>query len=231
MRTALLIFLALPAAAWSERPNPKDPLAGTVVRSKEYVVKRSPHKVEEFIGDVYYRSGDRQIKSDWARFDHLSQIWQARGHVQGFLRMKDGTPVQVWGQDAEHSMKTGRGWIKEKDTEHPIRFEHGDDSLKDQGLARRVEWDEMASKAWARGDVHVWGERGEAWGEVAEYDHDERLLTMTGRRPVIVHHEPKWSGALQADKVRALEGERQLIGDGKAQGWIVFESFQKGLKP
>jgi len=225
----LTALLLLPAPA---RPEKGDPLAGTVVRSKEYVVRRSPHKVEEFIGDVYYRNGNRQIRSDHATFDHQSKIWRARGHVQGLLRLKDGTPIQLWGEEAEHNMATERGWIREKDREHPVRFEHGEQALKDEGVARRLEWDEKASRAWARGDVHVWGERGEAWAETAEYQHDRRLLTFTGRRPVIVHHEPKWSGALQAEQIRAIEGERRLQGDGKVQGWIVFESLrEKGFKP
>ena len=223
----VLHFVSFPVYA-----SKGDPLAGTVVRSKEYVVRRSPHKVEEFIGDVYYRSGDRQIRSDWAEFDHQSQLWKLRGHIDGLLRLKDGTLVQLWGEQAEHSEKTGRGWLREKDAEHPVRFEHGEGSDIDRGTAERLEWDEKASRAWAKGNVHVWGERGEAEAEVAEYHHDERLLTLTGRRPVIIHHEPKWSGALQADHVRALEGERRLQGDGRVQGWIVFENLREsGLKP
>lgn len=217
------LLLLLPAIQ-SSYAQKQDALTGAVVRSREYIVHRSPHKVEEFIGSVYYRGGGREMHSDWARFDHKSQIWKARGHVQGSLKMKDGGTVEAWGEEAEHNSATSKGWLAEKDPSHPIRFTHEQGGLQDQGVAHRLEWNQSESRAWGRGDVHVWGDHGEAWAGTTEFHDPEKLLTLTERRPVVVHQEPTWNGAIQAERIRAYEDQHRLLADDHVQGWILFHN-------
>src|SRR5262245_34539835 len=116
---AVLLLLSAPV-----RAEKRSPLAGSVVRSREYVVRRTPHKIEEFIGDVYYRGGDRELRSDRARFDHQSQVWHGRGHVTGILRRKNGSVIEVRGDELEHNVRTGKGWLNEKNPDHPIEYSY-----------------------------------------------------------------------------------------------------------
>ncbi|MDE2510895.1 MAG: hypothetical protein KGL74_07220, partial [Elusimicrobia bacterium] len=74
----LLLLAANPAAA---QTSPV-PVAGSVVRSKEWVVRRGKIKEEEFIGDVRYDAAGARLSADWALYRQEPDDWRARGHIR-----------------------------------------------------------------------------------------------------------------------------------------------------
>src|SRR6266705_1018048 len=90
---AILCALSLPAGAAS-------PVAGSVVSSNEWKVRRGAEKEEEFIGDVRYRTGRTLLTADWALFRHATQDWRARGRVRVERMLDDGSALTADGDEA-----------------------------------------------------------------------------------------------------------------------------------
>jgi|GEM_PF-1402662 hypothetical protein len=208
-----------------------DPLLGSVVRSKEYVVRRAPRKQEEFIGEVRYRREDRKFSSDWALCDHDARQWRARGNVRAESRWEEGGTVLLEGQDAVHDERTGLGRLIGASSRDfvtltrsgPLKTGMATLLGSDKARARRLEWDEPARTATLIGDVRLFGPHGDAEAEQALYRHDDRSLTLSGRRPYVAPREKEWSAAAQAETIRAASEPRTLRAEGAVKGWIHFE--------
>ena len=104
----LLALLCAPVAAESAAT----PVAGSVVRSKEWVIRRGASKEEEFIGDVRYASAGTRLTSDWALFKHADRTWQARGAVTMRRETADGTLFEARGQQAGHDESSKKGFLE-----------------------------------------------------------------------------------------------------------------------
>ena len=224
---ALLLWSRATAAAADPGPAHRETsgrsVAGAVVRSREWIIRRGPQREEEFVGDVSYRKGPSLLTSDWALFKHESQTWQARGHVRLKLTLKSGDRVDVSGETAAYDQTTARGHLLGPKGAR-ISFERfPSEGPPDSGTARRLDW-EGQQNARLTGQVHVWGPRLELWGDQADYAADHASLTLTGSRPVLHALQPgDWTGAVQADRIVALENPDRLQADGKARGWIRFK--------
>ncbi|MFA6029003.1 MAG: hypothetical protein WC969_04015 [Elusimicrobiota bacterium] len=225
MKALLFLLLCLPAAA-----EEGSPLVGTVVRSREYVVRRAPRKQEEFIGDVRYRRATRSFRADWALFDHLSQFWRLRGAIRGEEHYDDGGLLGLEGQEAVHDLRTGLGSMRGKDETDPVVVTRGGPlrvSLPtplegDRAVGRVLVWDEKSRTARLSGSVRVEGLYGDAAAEEALYRHEDRTLTLSGGPPYVAPREKGWSAAAQADLIRATSEPRRLRAEGGVHGWIHF---------
>lgn len=228
----LLIFIA---PAFSEK---KDPLAGAVVQSKEWAIRRTPDKEEEFIGNVSYSGGGSIIHSDWALFQHATELWKIRGKIKASHRFTNGNLLEAFGEKGAYDMKTQKGSILPAPNQ-PLRFTRkSDDGEYDQGEAGRMEW-EGRKRLSLISDVHLWGERLELRAGRADLDGLSNSVHLTGGRPFLRNTEEKWSGAVKADDIYASEGSalsksgaksRRITADGKVQGWIYFKRTETPLK-
>ncbi len=245
---AMLTLLA--GAAFAAEPS-KPKLAGAVVRSKEYVVRREPKREEEFIGDVSYRQRGREFYSDWA-LRQEPERWKARGHVRIVWKREDGTVSRAWGERAIYDGISEKGSLFPKEGEL-LRFERALPAvaMPEYGNSRQLHYDGKSQTGRLEGDVHLWGPTGEcegdlvslstaskvcwaaAWAERADYEHESGISTLTGRRPVVTaigrtaKGDP-WSGALQGDRIRGHSS--RLKADGDVQGWVVFVQDEKRKK-
>ena len=217
---ALLLLCARPAAA--EDAHAGRPVVGGVVRSKEWIIRRAPHREEEFIGEVSYHKGPSLLTSDWALFKHEPQTWQARGHVRLEHNLKSGDRIVVSGETAQFDQNSNRGHLlgpKDGLVEYsrtPI------EGASDLGTARRLDW-EGQERIHLSGRTHVWGPRLEVWGDQADYDAGEGKLTVAGGRPVVHVLQGDWTGAVQGDIVTAMQKPDRMQADGKTWGWIQFK--------
>jgi lipopolysaccharide export system protein LptA len=225
MIQALILLLSVPALA--EAPAPK--AVGSVVRSKEWVIRRSPHREEEFVGEVSYRKGPSLLTSDWALFKHEPQTWKARGRVRLRHELESGDRVEVSGETADFDQKSGRGsllGLKDGAVSYSRVPLEGEPDL---GSARRLEW-EGQERIRLIGDVKVWGPRLAVQGDRADYEALAGRLTVTGGRPVVQVLQGDWTGAVQGDVVTALRRPERLHADGAARGWIKFKEQPDGKK-
>ncbi len=215
---ALSLFSAVPARAASA-------VAGSVVSSKEWKVRRGEQKEEEFIGDVRYRSGATIFNADWALFKHASQSWRAKGRVKVEHLLESGDDLVAHGDEAVYDQVSQKGTMTAK---KDVTFDRTPrDEETDHGRADRVEWSGKDQIA-AIGSVRLWGTRMLTWSDRADFANDERTLKLTGNRPVLVKlagFDPTssdWVGALQGDTITSYETPRRLTADGRARGWLDF---------
>jgi lipopolysaccharide export system protein LptA len=227
--TSTLLFLigfALPIPVQAASP-----VAGSVVSSDEWKVRRGADKEEEFIGDVRYRTGRTFLKSDWALFKHATQGWQAKGRVRVDRLLDDGATLTAEGDEAVFDQRKQAGALTGRDGVSFLRAPT--DAEPDHGRADRSEW-KGPNRAAAVGAVRIWGPRMEVQADRADYDLVPGELTLTGGRPVLLKLEgfdpssSDWVGALQGDIVRSYENPRRLTADGKARGWIDFTQTKAG---
>ena len=225
-------------AAKDAKPPDKTPLVGSVVRSREYVVRRAPHKQEEFIDEVTYRRGERSARADWALFDHEAQTWTLRGHVHGEDRSKDGSLLTVEGHEAVHNVKAGVGdirpsaqegivrltrtWLRTESRRKGAASEVITSTATDHASARKLLWNEKTGVVRLEGDVRIDSPLGEAAGGVAVYRRAERTLTLTENRPYVVPREEGWLAAAQADEIRGTEEPQKIRAQGSVRGWLYF---------
>jgi len=232
----LWLLLTGPASAQTASPAPSAAAAaGGVVRSKEWVVRRKPHREEEFIGDVSYRSGPDHFNSDWALYRAETQAWQARGRIRMQRGLKSGDIVVANGEAAQYDQKMKRGSLVGAHG-GPVTFERiVSTGSPDFGSARRLDWTGRQS-ARLTGGVHIWGPRIELWGQEAAYTAgvvstaaapsargEEGTLAVSGGRPVLRLLQGDWTGAVQADRLTGKQNPDRLYADGKARGWIRFK--------
>jgi lipopolysaccharide export system protein LptA len=239
----LSVFFILAVSALAAAPSAKgkterfgggDPrVAGSIVRSKEWLVRRAPQREEEFIGDVSYHQGPNVLTADWALFRHVTQLWKARGHVKFVEALKSGDHVEVSGEDAEYDQKTKHGWLIGANG-GPIAFKRSPaaGTSPDEGTAQRMDW-EGRERAHLSGGVHAWGPRAELWGGEADYDATQGILTVSKDRPVlhVLQVPGDWTGAVQGTTLVVHQDPDRFQADGHTKGWIRFkDSPEKLLK-
>ncbi len=221
--TSLAFLFLSPAAAQST------PVAGSVVRSKEWVIRRGASKEEEFIGDVRYQSAGTHLTSDWALFKHADRTWQARGAVYLRREAADGAIFEARGQKAGHDEVTKRGYMEPAAGER-VRFTRTPPGLEpDRGESGRVSWS-GESKVTLSAGAKVWGPRLELAADEAVYEKADGRLTLNGGRPVLRKVEGEWTTALKADQVVALESPRRVSARGAVKGWMIFKDRAATLK-
>ena len=224
-----LLLAALCASAQPPSGDGAKTVVGGVVRSKEWVIRRSPHREEEFVGEVSYKRGPSLLTSDWALFRHEPQTWRARGHVRLKHELKSGDRIDVSGETAEFDQKTGRGVLLPAKDELVSYSRTPAEGGPDQGSARRLEW-EGQEHVRLVDKVQVWGPRLALWGDRADYEAQEGRLTVTGGRPVVQVLQGDWTGAVQGETVTALQRPDRMTADGATQGWIKFKDKPGGKK-
>ena len=229
MIAALLLQAALAQA------QSAGPVAGGVVSSKEWTIRRSTSgKEEEFTGDVRYRSGPTLFTADWALLKHATMLWRARGRVHVVHALEGGDTIDGQGDEATLRQQTGEGRLTGKQGVRFLRTPAGGEP--DQSRADRLEW-YGKSKVSAVGAVHTWGPRLEDWADRADYDNAAGKLTLTGGRPVVLklpgfdEANSDWIAAMQGDVVTASRHPRRLTADGKSRGWLEFTERRRPKEP
>lgn len=226
--TSLLLaaLLSSPAAAQSR-------VAGGVVSSREWHVKRGEAKEEEFTGDVRYRTGASVVRCDWALYKHEPQTWQLRGHVSLDRKLDSGDRALVSGDQGFYDGIKKSGWVSAGDRVAFSR-EPADGSEPDRGTAKRLDF-EGGRTARLSGDVRTWGPRADTWSDHADYDHGTGAMTLTGGRPVL-DKKPgwdagdEWAGAVKADEVRTWRARRRVEAEGRVQGWLEFKNARRSRR-
>jgi hypothetical protein len=222
-RLALAALLLGPTAAAAADATS---VAGSVVRSKEWVIRRGANKEEEFIGNVRYESAGTRLTSDWALFKHADRTWLARGSV--FLRREaaDGTVFEGTGAKAGHDEESKFGFLEPAPGEL-VHFTRTPPGLEpDRGESGRVSWNGENHVTLSAG-AKVWGPRLELAADEAVYEKKEGRLTLNGGRPVLRKIEGEWTTALKADSVVATEAPRRVEARGRVKGWMIFKDKDK----
>lgn len=222
-----LMLLSLRLLAQAQGAEPKQPMAGSVVKSDEWIVRRSPEKEEEFIGNVSYRRGPAQVHADRALFRHLDRHWRLRGHVQAEHRFGNGDRVELRGDRADFSMESKTGDLNGENA-RPIGITHtSPDAIVHRGHAGTARWSSAAIRL--ERDVNLTGPRLDAWADNAELEAATRTLNLDGGRPVLYPRLGAWHGAVKADSITARhllapEGAAWVItANGAVTGWLQFQ--------
>jgi hypothetical protein len=220
--TALLLLLLLSGPA-SAQPSPA-PAAGSVVRSKEWIVRRGKSKEEEFIGDVRYESAGTKLSSDWALYRQGPDDWQARGNIRARKEFDDGDVVETAGETATYNQTTQKGTLEPAKGGRIGLRRTSLLRAPDHGEGDRLSWE--GERAFAlSGRARGWGPRGEFWADSALYAlAPTRSLTLTGRRPLLHVHDDGADAALNADRIHDIEAPRRADADGHVLGWIITQS-------
>lgn len=219
-----LIALLLPALALGQA----GPVAGSVVRSKEWKIKRAPQREEEFIGEVRYQSGPTRFSADWALFQHEAKLWQARGRVAVTRTSESGEVLDARGERAQHDQTTEKGWLRAKEGGLLVFTRTPAGEAPDHGETQRLAW-QGKNDLLAFGQVHLWGPRLEAWADEAHWRGE--LLELSGSRPVLHRLQgDDWTGAVKADRITASRSAQTVSADGKTAGWLVFKKDPLGRK-
>ncbi len=217
---AVLALLSSPLAAQST------PVAGSVVRSKEWVIRRGVSKEEEFIGDVRYQSAGTRLTSDWALFKHADKSWQARGSVFLNRTAEDGTIFEARGEKAGHDETTMRGFLEPAPGGRVVFTRTPPGVEPDHGESGRVSWNGERKVTLSAG-AKVWGPRVELAADEAVYEKEAGRLTLNGGRPVLRKIEGEWTTALKADTVVATESPKRIEARGRVKGWMIFKDRDK----
>lgn len=215
----LIAWLACGAAA-QEKAAART--AAGVVRSREWKVRRSPVREEEFIGDVRYQSGPTRLNCDWALFRQEGELWQARGSITASQRMETGELLEAHqGERAAYEQKSGKGWLSAAPGRLLELTRTPPGAPPDFGSAKRLEW-EGDKQSWAKGRVHAWGPLAEAWAEEAYWRGS--TVELSGGRPVLHRKQgADWTGAVKADRIVLRRGQGELAAEGSAVGWFVLK--------
>lgn len=238
MRSLLAVLAVLAGAGAFAQEPPRKKLAGLVVRSEDYAIRRGQDVVEEWTGKVSYRHQGREFYSDWAERRHSDDRFHARGRVRGVWKFKDGTVIEAAGEDAVHDGKKNAGRLT-PGAGKLLAFERRAPGLPepDRGESREMTWDVPAGKLRLEGDVRTWGPSGRSWSDRAEYDLGSKTLALSGSRPVLVSgaaalraDREDWNGAVQAERIEASDRPRRVEAQGRVKGWIVFEDRPAKLK-
>src|SRR6185312_16210946 len=193
--------------------QPAQAVAGSVVRSKEWIVRRCKAREEEFIGDVHYDSSGLKLSSDWALRKDL----------------ENGDVLTAKGQTARYNEETKAGRLDPEEGRR-ILFTRApaDGSEPDHGEGAVLTWQ---GEQWAAlsGRARVWGPRLQAWADTARYEPPAKRLSLRGGRPVArkVDEDGGWTTALKADEIDAVDSPRRLEARGRVRGWLIFKDEGK----
>lgn len=222
---APLLLLLLSSGARCQAPGAA---AGSVVRSKEWIVRRGKEKEEEFVGDVRYESAGARLSADWALYRHAQRDWKARGNVVLRKTFESGDVVEARGATARYDEASRAGVLEPAPGERVTFTRVPKGEAPDRGEGGRLIWS-GDQEATLVGRARVWGPRLELWADTVRYERPTRLLFLRGGRPVLrkVDDEGGWTTALKADEVDAGESPRRITARGKVKGWLVFKDDAK----
>jgi len=197
-----------------------EPVAGSVVQSREWIVHRGAHESEEFKGDVRYHAGPNVMRADWALYKHDGKTWNLKGHVRAERTLTSGDVVTAKGESAFYDGISRDGWLTGKDGVFLTR-QPADGSAPDHAVAGRLDW-QGEKEAVLTGDVHAFGPRLESWSDKARYLAAGHETIFSGGRPVARKLFGDWTGALKADEIKTYDSPRRMTADGRVVGWIEF---------
>ena len=221
-----VLLLALPGGVRAARPSSS--AAGSVVRSKEWIVRRGASRQEEFVGEVRYDASSAHFSSDWALFRQESRDWRARGNVVLRKDLKDGDVVTARGEAVRYNEITRAGTLEPAPGARVEFARAPADAEPDRGEGARLDWE---GESWAAlgGGVRVWGPRLQAWADSARYELAAKKLLLRGGRPVArkVDGDGGWTTALKADEIDAPSSPRRIEARGGVKGWLVFKGEKK----
>ncbi|MFI5350061.1 MAG: hypothetical protein ACHQ2Z_10990 [Elusimicrobiota bacterium] len=221
----LLLLLTPARAARAEPPSgvaASTSTAGSVVRSKEWIVRRGKSREEEFIGDVRYDSAGTKLSSDWALYRQGPNDWKARGHIAVRRELSGGDVVETVGETAWYDENTLKGRLEPAPGARiPILHtppEGGPDHAEGDHLTWIGETVGILS-----GRSRGWGPRGEFWADTARYDRElsTRSLTLSGNRPVIHNFQGGDDAGLKADRIVVFDPPRRAVASGRVLGWVI----------
>ena len=221
MRIFLLALLALSLAS-GVKAETATPVAGSVVRSKEWIVRRGKSREEEFVGDVRYDSAGTKFSSDWALYRQGPDDWRARGHIRARKEFPAGDAVEASGETASYSEKTLIGALEPARGGRVPVLHSQPDGEPDHAEGDHLSW-VGETVGVLSGRARGWGPRGEFWADSARYDRDAlvRSLTLNGDRPVLHNFEGGDDAALKADRIVAYDSPRRAVVTGRVMGWVL----------
>lgn len=214
----LLLLLAPPPARAAS-------VAGAVVRSKEWVVRRGAKREEEFIGGVRYDAAGTHLSADWALYRQTSKDWQVKGNIFARKEFPDGDAVETRGESAWYDQASQAGRLEPAAGGRVTVLR-----TPAQGGADRAEGDHLSwegqNAGVLSGRARGWGDRGEFWAETARYERRPagQTLTLSGARPVAHNFEGTADAALKADRIVVSGPPRRVSAAGGAFGWIILQS-------
>ncbi|MFI5347320.1 MAG: hypothetical protein ACHQ51_13180 [Elusimicrobiota bacterium] len=216
----LLLLLSVSAGAQS---GPV-PVAGSVVRSKEWVVRRGKSKEEEFIGDVRYDSAGARLTADWALYRHAEDDWRARGNIHARKEFADGVVIETAGETAGYDQPTQKGTLAPAKGGRVRLLRSTPLREPDHGEGDFLSWAGERSFVLT-GRARGWGPSGEFWAGTADYAlAPTRSLTLTGDRPLLHVHDDGADAALNAERIHDIESPRRADADGRVLGWVLTQS-------
>ncbi|MDE1976641.1 MAG: hypothetical protein KGL04_10835 [Elusimicrobia bacterium] len=211
---ALLLLRAAPRAF----AGVAEPVAGSMVQSREWIVHRGPRESEEFKGDVRYHAGPSVLRADWALYEHDGKLWHLKGHVRARRTLDSGDVVTAEGDKALYDGISKKGWLTgEKGV--LLTRQPADGSAPDHASAQRLDW-QGEEQAELSGGVHSYGPRLETWSDQARSLAAGRETIFSGGRPVVRKLFGNWTGALKADEIKTFDDPRRMSADGGVVGWI-----------
>ncbi len=217
----LLLAAATAAAAVPAPSAGRSAAAGSVVRSREWIVRRGKDREEEFKGDVRYDAAGTHLAADWALYRHAQRVWRARGRVVLRRELSDGETVTARGGSARYDEVSRSGTLMPPAGGLVTFTREQPGAAPDQGEGLRLDWKDERT-ATLSGRARVWGPRLEAWADSATYERAGRRLVLRGGRPVLKKVEGEWTTALKADEVEATESPRRIVARGGVTGWLFF---------
>jgi hypothetical protein len=200
-------------------------VAGSVVRSKEWIVRRGKTREEEFIGDVRYDAAGLKLTSDWALYRQGTTSWEVRGKVHARRQYVGGDVVETNGDKAWYNETTFKGRLEPAAGARVPLLHTPPQGEPDHAVGDLLSWIGQ-DVIILSGRAHGWGPRGEFWGESARYDRapDDQSLTLTGARPVLHGYQGGDDSAAKGDKIVGYDSPRRAIVTGRAMGWFIAQS-------
>jgi hypothetical protein len=228
-----LLLLLLPAGAARAEAANAEPVAstatastsaaGSVVRSKEWIVRRGKSREEEFIGDVRYDAAGTKLSADWALYRQGPNDWKARGHIAVRRELSGGDVVETVGETAWYDENTLKGRLEPaRGARVPVLHTPPDGGPADHAEGDHLTWVGETAGVLS-GRVLGWGPRGEFWADTARYDRalSTRSVTLSGARPVVHNFQGGDDAGLKADKIVVFDDPRRAVASGRVLGWII----------
>jgi hypothetical protein len=219
---AVLLVLSLAAGARAEDETATR-VAGSVVRSKEWVVRRGKTREEEFVGDVRYDSAGTHFSSDWALYRQGPNEWSARGRIKARKDLPAGDVLETSGETAVYNETSLIGALEPaRGGRIPLSRVPPEGGAPDRAEGDHLSWVGQTSGVLT-GHARGWGPHGEFWADSARYDGGAagRSLTLRGDRPVLHNFQGGDDAALKADRIVAFESPQRAVITGRAVGWVL----------
>ena len=221
----LLLLLAPPRAALAEPATSvaaSTSAAGSVVRSKEWIVRRGKSREEEFIGEVRYDSAGTNLSADWALYRQGPNDWKARGHIAVRRELSGGDVVETVGEKAWYDENTLKGRLEPAPGARIPLLHTPPEGGPDHAEGDHLTWIGETVGVLS-GRARGWGPRGEFWADTARYDRElsTRSVTLGGARPVIHNFQGGDDAGLKADTIVVFDAPRRAVASGRVLGWVI----------